>query len=505
MTRYFFDITGTLDHLRQQSRFTGIQRVVVTLAETAGHQLPEDQAFISFLDRRRQSYVVLPCSDLELGTLTDPDRLRSAFEIRGPRQTRSKPEKLDKYDGQPLRAAFHGLRHAVFSRLGRQKYRQSHMVFPDQVPGPRSRSVNRAQLSPIGEIAALGDHLIVMDAVWGQPDLVPTLKACKTQGLQVHSMLHDLIPVVAPQFTYNENLRTFEPWLRQSAEYTDSYLAVSRSTARDLSEFLTRHDIALPVHVTPLAQAALPRSPQTAAEPPGRSLHVDAAGLTMSDPGVTSQRTRALLSHPYVLCVGTLEIRKNVWKIAQVWERLRSVEGLALPKLVFAGKRGWMIEDFERMIAATGHLSGWIEIIEDASDEELAALYTHSLFTITASFYEGWGLPIGESLAYGKTAVVSNTSSMPEVGGNLVTYCDPYSIDSIFQACRRLIEDEAHRTALEARIADAALRQWGDVAIDLLAAIGKPDDDTTASRITPVETMTPSLGGASLVEDAKRA
>jgi glycosyltransferase involved in cell wall biosynthesis len=472
MTRYFFDITGTLDHLRQQKYFTGIQRVVVTLAETTSHGLADEQAFISFLDRRRKSYVVVPCSYLERGTLTDPDLLRHAFGIRTPRQTRATPKKLDKYEGQLLRRAFHGLRHAVFTHLGREKYLHDHMPFADQKPGRKPKPIGRKQLSSIQEIGSPGDHLVVMDAVWGQSDLVAELEACKIQGIQVHSMLHDLIPVVAPQFTYNENLRYFEPWLRRSAQYTASYLAVSHSTGRDLSEYLATNNISRPIRVTPLAQSALPRP--AVAEPSQGEGKIDNANPSMPDPVIMPQRTRILLTHPYVLCVGTLEIRKNIWKIAQVWERLRTVEGLALPKLVFAGKRGWMIEDFDRMMTATGHLSGWIDIIEDASDTELEALYTHSLFTITASFYEGWGLPIGESLAYGKTAVVSNTSSMPEVGGDLVTYCDPYSIDSIFQACRRLIEDGDYRANLEAQIKRTPLRTWEDVAKDLLTAVELP-------------------------------
>jgi glycosyltransferase involved in cell wall biosynthesis len=169
--------------------------------------------------------------------------------------------------------------------------------------------------------------------------------------------------------------------------------------------------------------------------------------------------------------VGTLEIRKNIWKVAQVWDRLRKMEGLSLPKLVFAGQPGWMIQDFERMLDATGYLSGWIEIIDKATDTELETLYKHSLFTITASYYEGWGLPIGESLAYGKTAVVAKTSSMPEVAGDLVEYCDPESIDSIMQACLKLIEHPEQRKHLEDRIAATSLRQWQDVADDLLKVL----------------------------------
>ena len=84
------------------------------------------------------------------------------------------------------------------------------------------------------------------------------------------------------------------------------------------------------------------------------------------------------------------------------------------------------------------------------------------------SFYEGWGLPIGEGLGFGKTGVVADNSSMPEVGGDLVEYCDAESIDSIYRACRKLIAEPDHRKALEARIAGTRLRTWDDVTEDII-------------------------------------
>ena len=114
-------------------------------------------------------------------------------------------------------------------------------------------------------------------------------------------------------------------------------------------------------------------------------------------------------------------------------------------------------------------------MIEEPTDRELEFLYRNCRFTIMASLYEGWGLPVGESLSYGKTAVISNTTSLPEVGGDLVEYCDPASVDSIVEACLRLIADPAHRAALEARIAATRLRSWDDVAENLLAVITGPN------------------------------
>ena len=108
--------------------------------------------------------------------------------------------------------------------------------------------------------------------------------------------------------------------------------------------------------------------------------------------------------------------------------------------------------------------------LDGPADHELAHLYRSCLFTATVSLYEGWGLPIGEGLSYGKTGVVSKAASMPEVGGDMVAYCDPASMQSIEAAVRRLLDPD-HRKALEARIAETDLRGWEDVGRDVLAAL----------------------------------
>ena len=71
----------------------------------------------------------------------------------------------------------------------------------------------------------------------------------------------------------------------------------------------------------------------------------------------------------------------------------------------------------------------------------------------------------------GKTAVVARSTSMPEVGGDLVEYCDPLDVESIATACKTLIVDTAHRKALEGRIAQTRLRTWDDVAEEFIQAL----------------------------------
>jgi glycosyltransferase involved in cell wall biosynthesis len=86
---------------------------------------------------------------------------------------------------------------------------------------------------------------------------------------------------------------------------------------------------------------------------------------------------------------------------------------------------------------------------------------------VCVSYYEGWGLPIGESLWFGKPVLASNTSAMPEVGGDLVDYADPNSFDEIREKALRLIVDAPYRARRAEEIGNAKLRRWDEVADDL--------------------------------------
>ncbi|MCX8955421.1 glycosyltransferase family 1 protein, partial [Ruegeria sp. NA] len=80
----------------------------------------------------------------------------------------------------------------------------------------------------------------------------------------------------------------------------------------------------------------------------------------------------------------------------------------------------------------------------------------------------------GEALAYGKTSVVAQNSSLVEVGMDLVEYCDAMSIQSIGEAVLRL-NDSNYRSVLEEKIKTAPLRSWSDVARDMGRAMYAPN------------------------------
>src|ERR1700739_3281778 len=110
----------------------------------------------------------------------------------------------------------------------------------------------------------------------------------------------------------------------------------------------------------------------------------------------------------------------------RVWRRmLQTMPEAMVPDLVFAGKIGWLTTDLMQQLGNAAWLGGKIRFIESPPEADLASLYRHCLFSVFPSLYEGWGLPVTESLAFGRPCIIAKTTSLPEAGGSLARYIDP--------------------------------------------------------------------------------
>jgi hypothetical protein len=181
---------------------------------------------------------------------------------------------------------------------------------------------------------------------------------------------------------------------------------------------------------------------------------------------------RDLEDRPFVLCVCTIEARKNHIYLFYIWQQMID-DGLDVPDLVFVGRPGWRVTDLFGQIEASRYLEGRLHILHGLTDAELSSLYDHCMFTVFPSFVEGWGLPVGESLAHGKICVASSTSSIPEVGGDLAVYIDPFNLQSGQRAIEKLISDPQYRAGLEAKIKKFVPRTWSDVGKDFFAKLDR--------------------------------
>ncbi len=82
------------------------------------------------------------------------------------------------------------------------------------------------------------------------------------------------------------------------------------------------------------------------------------------------------------------------------------------------------------------------------NNEILSYLYQNARMFVFPSIYEGFGIPVVEAFNCDCPVVLSNTSSLPEVGGDAAEYFDPYSKDSIYEVVNNLLNDNNRRSEL---------------------------------------------------------
>ena len=273
-------------------------------------------------------------------------------------------------------------------------------------------------------------------------------------GLRYVPLVFDLVPMLHPELLDGNFGPTFNAWLSGVFLQADATIAISANTASDL----TRASTAVkPLDIEPLVVAL----------DADFGSHADGVGDRSEDAN-TLERF-GLTENGFVLFVGTLEIRKNHRLVFQAWLRLLDQEGAArVPTLVCVGKKGWRFEDADALLRTHPELRAKVVLLSGVSDDELRALFTCCLFTVYASIYEGWGLPVTESLAHGRVCLTANNSSLPEAGTQFADYYETDSPTSFANAARRLIFDQSYRRKRESMIADKfKSRSW----IDLLDAL----------------------------------
>lgn len=197
------------------------------------------------------------------------------------------------------------------------------------------------------------------------------------------------------------------------------------------------------------------------------------AGAVSDGALAEARQSLTIASLPMVLVVGSHEPRKNHLPLLEAAERLWR-DGLRF-SLVFIGGRSWGGAEFasraDELVAAGRAL----QIVSGASDDLIWAAYRLARFTMFPSFYEGFGLPVAESLASGTPCITSAFGSMKEVaegGGALLV--DAYSDDDIREKMRLLLTDDTLLKRLRAEAVARPPRTWDDYATDLWDELVEP-------------------------------
>ncbi len=274
------------------------------------------------------------------------------------------------------------------------------------------------------------------------------------------SVFHDLSTLVLPYFHIKGNVDHHMEAMMADIASDDLVVAVSDASRRDLAAYLG---------VDP------------------RRTVVAHNGVAWPD-GFAVQAANALApagAEPYLVILGTREPRKNVTLVFEMLDR--APELLESHRFVFAGKMGWLEEQHTLPRGLEpARAAGRIVFTGFVGDYEKYLLLAGAEATLYPSLFEGFGLPVLESLSAGTPCVASWSSSIPEVGGpdtgdGVCSYFDPLSAADMHRALlamldRRRANGPALQAACRAHAAgfswDAALARILDRLLPLLDGAG---------------------------------
>jgi glycosyltransferase involved in cell wall biosynthesis len=429
------DVDDLVYYLANHSRPSGIQRVTFEICR-ALHALDDGADQVGFVRRDGGPKDLVTIGWKELETLfqatasdaTEDMPLPVAGTLPAPQKAGAVCLQSLKDQGQVFAAVAQLAARSALHAAGSVSASLNARRAPPEGPGHRSGSALR-------DLACPGDSLVVLGSPWAHADYVNTVRWARDDlRMRFALLIHDLIPLRRPEWCDRALIVAFANWHRAVLPLADAVFSNSLATAADITAWMGENNI-------PLAQPVRPL-------PIGTGLHLPPAEAAEIAPEGTLPAHRT-----YALFVSTIEARKNHVLLFRVWRRLLAeLPHDQVPILVFAGRVGWLVNDLMQQLENANWLGGKIRFVRDPTDLALASLYQGCLFTLFPSLYEGWGLPVSESLALGCPCLSSNRTSLPEAGGELARYFDPENLEEAYSAIYTVITDQRELRAWRERV-----------------------------------------------------
>ena len=241
------------------------------------------------------------------------------------------------------------------------------------------------------------------------------------KGMKRVVTMHDLIVRRYPGFFKPADRLIHRLKQRHACRVADVVVAISEQTKRDLVELMGIPEEKIKV----VYQSCDP-------------IFWEHKGVQ----GCKEVRERYGLPERYIICVGTVEERKNQATVVRALAQLP--EDVAL--VIVGRPRGSYPQEVRRVAKELG-VENHVIFLEKARFADFPALYAGAVASVYMSVFEGFGIPVLESMCCDTPVVTSKVSSMPEAGGEAALYADPMDADTVAAHLRRLLDDPAFRQA----------------------------------------------------------
>lgn len=266
----------------------------------------------------------------------------------------------------------------------------------------------------------------------------PTIIKASTK----HIMLtHDIIPKLFPEYLNDCRKRKYWSLTEKAIQNADKIIANSRHTEKDLLRYLNINPAKITVSYLDVDEIYK------------REVRQAESQKVLKKYG---------LKPGYIYSGGGLEVRKNAEGVICAYKYLLDRNKplhfvREMPLLVISGKLmpqlAPLITDAEKL-ARKLNLMQHIKLLDFVPQEDLPALYKNALMFVYPSRYEGFGIPVLEAMNQGVPVIAAKTSSLPEVGGGAVLYCNPDDHKDIAMVMKNVLINKDLRETLSRRAKD---------------------------------------------------
>jgi len=277
----------------------------------------------------------------------------------------------------------------------------------------------------------------------------PCYIAPVTDSFRVVITIHDMASWIFPENFPLKHRMVYSLLVPSSARKAARIIAVSESTKRDIVKFFRIPEEKIEVIYEGVSEIYKPVKDENLLKGTRRKYDIPP-------------------SSPYILCVGTLEPRKNVARLIESFVYLKA-DGKIKQKLVIAGGKGWLYDDIFRTVEKF-KVREEVIFTGCVPEGDLPSLYSGADLFVYPSLYEGFGLPPLEAMACGAPVVSSDVSSLPEVVGDAGILVNPYEKEELAKSIYEVINNpELKKKMISKGIERAKKFSWQTAARKTLA------------------------------------
>lgn len=286
-----------------------------------------------------------------------------------------------------------------------------------------------------------------IDSVWNsrlrRSWLFPILKS---RGVKIVTQLYDLIPIQHPQYCHENTVLNFLVYIGANINYADLIITSAQATVKQLDILTDKLDT---------------EHKKSVVVPLGCDFNAD----NNHNSKASNEVTEAVNAGKYILMVGTIEPRKN-HKI--VLDALDKGMGGTDMNVIFAGRIGWNVAELEKRIR-NHHLNGKkLFYFDNASDDDIDALYKNAFAVAFPTYNEGFGLPIIEAFQRHTPVFASDIEVLHEVAGDFADYFDNTDCSSFINIVKKYADNPDEYNRLKAKLAEFVPYTWDKSADDMM-------------------------------------